>query len=222
MDFELQCRRSRVWSFKCNATRLVWRLCAFAVVYCLACFQAAPRFDSAPRFNSVYGAEKADRENFESSLQQKVGLEALEQLRNGNLELALKVLEQAANSDVMSSQSDDDTLGPACAGLNRALTQLDFQMQYDLLRKWSISEDSPPKILHLMALVPTVAPPAEFARALGERPRSSTFPVGSIGAVRGIFSSAWSLVVAARESGHLKRLTSELNLLVDRKIPSAD
>ena len=108
------------------------------------------------------------------------------------------------------------------AGLHRALSQLNSEEQFELLSKWSIPADSPQTIRVLTALVPTLAPPVEFARALGERPRTTSFPISSIGEVRGVFCTAWSLVVAARESGRLKRLMTELGPLVDKKIPNAE
>ena len=150
------------------------------------------------------------------------GLTALKHLRNCQSDQALNALNVHSEVGQPVSLIEDESFASACAGLNRALAQSDFEAQYDLLRKWSIPEGSPPKIRHLLALVPTVAPPAEFARALGERPRAHSFPAASIGQVRGIYSSGWSLVVAARESGRLKRLTTELSLLVDQKVPGAD
>ena len=46
--------------------------------------------------------------------------------------------------------------------------QLSTEDRFDLLMKWSIPPvKSAPKIRVLSALVPTMAPPAEFARALG-------------------------------------------------------
>ena len=102
------------------------------------------------------------------------------------------------------------------------LAQLSSEAQFSLLSQWSIPAESSSKIRVLTVLVPTVAPPVEFARALGERPRSTSFPVSSIGDVQGIFSTAWSLVVAARDSGRLKRLMTDVGQLVDKKVPNAD
>jgi hypothetical protein len=74
----------------------------------------------------------------------------------------------------------------------------------------------------LTTLVPQVAPPKAFARALGERPRDTSFPISSIGEVRGLFSTGWSLVRAADEAGRLRQLTRELEQLTADKIPNAD
>lgn len=154
--------------------------------------------------------------------QEEIRLTALRQLREGNAEQVLKTLEVPAESASKISLVENDPLTAVYAGLNRVLSQLDDEDQFELLHKWSIPDRSPKRIRHLTALVPTTAPPTEFARALGERPRDNSFPVSSIGAVRGIFSTEWSLVVAAQRSGKLKRLTTELTSLVDQKIPGAD
>ena len=143
-------------------------------------------------------------------------------LRDGDLEQAFKLLEPVAEVGQPMSLVDEDGLMPACAGLHRGLSQLSSEAQFDLLVKWTLPADSSQKVRVLTALVPTLGPPVEFARALGERPRSTSFPISAIGEVRGVFSTAWSLVVAARDSGRLKRLITELAPLVDQKIPNAD
>lgn len=157
---------------------------------------------------------KADRNEIRQS--------ALRLLRQGDLEQVLKILEVPAEWEEPISRSEDDPLASVYAGLNRLLSQLDHEAQFDLLYNWSVPGRSPKRIRHLTALVPTASPPAAFARALGERPRANSFPVSSIGAVRGIFSTEWSLVAAAQKSGRLKRLTTELASLVDQKIPGAE
>ena len=148
---------------------------------------------------------------------------AINHLRVGNVEQALKRLESFASAGHIDlSCRRRCSLASVLPALNRALSQLSSEAQFDLLSKWSMPAESPPKIRVLTILVPTLAPPAEFARELGERPRSTSFPVSSIGEVRGIFSTAWSLVVAARESGRLKRLLTDVGQLVDNQIPNAD
>ncbi len=143
-------------------------------------------------------------------------------LRDGKLEQAFNSLEPVVDAAVLTFLDDEDGLSSVCAGLHRRLSQLSSEAQFDLLSKWSIPESSPPTVRVLTTLVPTLSPPAEFARALGERPRDTSFPVSSIGEVRGVFSTSWSLVVAARDSGRLKRLMTELGPLVEKKIPNAD
>ena len=154
--------------------------------------------------------------------QQDVARTVIPLLRDGGLAQAFKLLEPVAALGTPQLPVDEDGLMPVCAGLHRALSQLSSEEQFDLLEKWSFPADSPRSVRVLTALVPTFGPPVEFARALGERPRSTSFPISSIGEVRGVFSTAWSLVVAARDSGRLKRLKTELAPLVDQKIPNAD
>jgi hypothetical protein len=153
--------------------------------------------------------------------QQAHGRVVLQHLRAGDTGQALKALEPAGEWPARTAITGSNPLGPACAGLHRALSQLSHEEQFDLLSRWSIVAGEK-RIRILTAIVPAGAPPAEFARALGERPRATSFPVSSIGGVRGIYSSAWSLVAAARESGRLKRLIADLTPLVEDKVPNAD
>ena len=143
-------------------------------------------------------------------------------LRDGELAAALKSLEALAESSNSVSLMEPDDVAAICAGLHRALSQMSSQQQFDILSKWSMPAESPGKIRVLSALVPTVAPPAEFSRVLGERPGRNSFPISSIGAVRGIYSTAWSLVTSARDCGRLKRLMTDLTALADRKVPGAE
>ena len=143
-------------------------------------------------------------------------------LRDGDIEQAFKSLESVSDGATPIALVDDDGLFQACAGLHRALSQLSSEAQFELLSKWSMPAESPAKIRVLTDLVPTLAPAAEFARALGERPRNTSFPISSIGEVPGIFSTAWSLVIAARDSGRLKRLITDVGRLVDKQTPNAD
>jgi hypothetical protein len=152
---------------------------------------------------------------------QEVGRTVTLLLRDGNIQQALKSLEAVSDGTTLNSLLGEEGISSAGAGLHRALSQLSSEEQFELLSKWSMPAEAPAKIRVLTVLVPTLAPPMEFARALGERPRDSSFPVPSIGEVRGVFSSAWSLIVAARESGRLKRLTTDLAKLVDQKVPNA-
>ncbi len=59
-------------------------------------------------------------------------------------------------------------------------------------------------------------------RALGERPRFDSFPIAEIGGVPGVFSTAWSLVDSAAETGRLRRLIVELEAAADAQLPRAD
>src|SRR5262245_47174185 len=184
-------------------------MCSLAMLPALAKGQIAVQTGA----NAAVGPAKA--------IQDEIRQSALRQLREGSLEQVLKILEVPAEWELPFSLVEDNSLAPVYAGLNRVLSQLDHEAQFELLHKWSFPGHSPKLIRHLTALVPTVVPPVEFARALGQRPRADSFPVSSIGAVRGIFSTEWLLVVAAQKSGRLKRLTTELAPLVDQKVPGA-
>ena len=70
--------------------------------------------------------------------------------------------------------------------------------------------------------VPQEAPPSPFARTLGERPRTDSFAIASVGDVGGLFSSGWMLVQAADEVGRLSRLTAELERLSAQRVSNAD
>jgi len=146
----------------------------------------------------------------------------LKELQPGNVGAALKLLEIVTDGPAAIALADADGLGPACAGLHRVLSQLSSEAQFDLLSKWTLPADAPQRVRVVTVLVPTIRPPAEFARALGERPRDSSFPICSIGEVRGVFSTGWSLVIAARECGRLKRLMAELGPLVEKKVANAE
>jgi hypothetical protein len=155
-------------------------------------------------------------------IRRDVGRSVISQLRDGNVEQALKLLEVISDGATPNTFIIQNEVSAAGAALHRALSQLSSEAQFELLSKWSIPADSPAKIRVLTVLVPTLTPPLEFARALGERPRDTSFPISSIGGVHGIFSTGWSLVVAARESGRLKRLIADLGPLVDKKVPNAE
>src|SRR5262249_15169297 len=111
------------------------------------------------------------------AVQDEIRCSALGQLREGNLEQVLKILEVPAEWALPIALAEDDPLAQVYAGLNRLLSHLDHEAQFELLYNWTFPGHSPKRIRHLTALVPTVAPPAEFARALGERPRLNSFPV---------------------------------------------
>lgn len=154
--------------------------------------------------------------------QDEIRLSVLRQLREKDLIQVLKLLEIPGESSLPISLVEHNSLDQVSAGLNRALSQLDYEAQFELLSRWTFPGRTPKLIRRLTALVPTLAPPAEFARALGERPRANSFPVASIGPIRGIFSTEWSLVIAAQKSGRLKRLTTELTSMVEQKVPGAE
>lgn len=156
------------------------------------------------------------------ALRKDVNKAVLQSLREGDLPNALKALESSSDGAVSIALADSDPLSQGGAALHRALAQLSSQERFDLLNRWSISVEPNPRVRQFVVLVPTVAPPSEFARVLGERPRAQSFAVASIGGVRGVFSTGWELVIAARESGRLKRLMADLRPLVDKRSPNAE
>lgn len=149
------------------------------------------------------------------------------QLREGNLDEALKSL-ATAPVEAIPGGLPGGLLGglpggdPIGAGLHRVLARLTSDARFDLLSQWTLPDESPATIRVYTALVPTTAPPQEFARVLGERPRDTSFPLASIGEVQGLFSTAWSLVLAARESGQLKRLIAEVGPLAEKQVPNGE
>jgi Tol biopolymer transport system component len=147
---------------------------------------------------------------------------AQECLRVGELSGALDVLGEAAELNVPLRNGYDNGLAGAAGGLHRQLVQLDAEERFDALYEWSMPTESRRTIRVLRSIVPTEAPPAVFARALGERPRDTSFSISSVGEVEGLFSSAWLLVLAAEDTGRLTRLTRELTELSEQQIAGAD
>jgi hypothetical protein len=129
--------------------------------------------------------------------------------------LALKVDGPAKALDVLgdpASRAAADPfliqLSPAAGGIQRALAQLGTDEQSEILSNWSLPSAGTARVL--IALVPETAPPMEFARAIGERPRKESFAIASVGQVRGVFCSAWMLVEAADDAGTLRKLITHL------------
>ena len=146
----------------------------------------------------------------------------LEALREDDLAKAFKALEAFAPQTVNTEDPFLAQLSAASGGMHRALTQLGADEQYDLLRKWSIPKDPAKPVRVLTSLVPEIAPPIEFARALGQRPKKESFAIATIGETPGLFCSAWTMVVAADDAGSLRQLIAELEALVAKKTLHAD
>ena len=147
---------------------------------------------------------------------------AREYLRAGELRQASLILGEAADLNLPFNDAKDSGLGSAAAGWHRRLATLDAEDRFELLRDWTMPTESRMSVRVLTALTPIDAPPAIFARALGERSRRDSFAVPEVGGVRGLFNSAWQLVLAADESGGLRRLTGELSRLAADDVPNAD
>ena len=122
--------------------------------------------------------------------------------------------------DALSGATAPDGLSSAVGGLHRALSELSTDEQYDLLHKWTMPAGKN-EVRVLTSLVPEVAPPMEFARALGLRPKKESFSVASVGDMPGIFCSAWTMILAADDAGDLRKLITELEGLLAKKTPNA-
>jgi hypothetical protein len=146
---------------------------------------------------------------------------AYEYLRGGELREATLVLGEAADLEVPPMNEVDDGLAATVGAWHRQLALLDADARFELLYQWSLPTKTRKAVRALSSIVPHEAPPAVFARALGERPRKESFQVASVGDVSGLFSSAWSLVESAADAGRLRGLTNELEALVGDEVPNA-
>ncbi len=146
----------------------------------------------------------------------------LDALHDDDIPKALKALESFDPQTVLVEDPFLKKLSAASGGMHRALAQLGTDEQYDLLRKWSIQKDATNPLRVLTSLVPEIAPPMEFARALGQRPKKESFAVSMVGDMPGLFCSAWTMIVAADDAGSLRQLISELERLAEKKVTNAD
>ncbi|MCA8998925.1 MAG: DUF1583 domain-containing protein [Planctomycetaceae bacterium] len=149
-------------------------------------------------------------------------LKVLADLRESDIEEALTglgTLIDGSNGFPSAIPMDHSVVGGALA---RALAQEDTDEQYDLLYEWTMPTEDRPEIRMLTTPVPQSAPPEVFAREIGERPRDTTFAVSEINGVRGLFCTAWTLALAAEDTGRLSRLTNELEELASKQVSGAD
>lgn len=167
----------------------------------------------------VVGQDSAALETFpaESS---KLAVAVLQQIRDEDVEQALQLLGDAP--DLTAQLADSDDLAAAVGGVARALHQLDTEEQYELLKQWSLPFGDRKAVRVLTSVVPEIGPPSEFARSLGQRPKKDTFAVSTVGNMPGLFCSAWTMVVAADDTGRLTQLITELEGLVKNKSANAD
>lgn len=143
-------------------------------------------------------------------------------LRERNVESALGAFGRAADLPLDISQAIEAGLPAAAGAVHRVLMQRSMAEQYDLLYAWSMPAEGRGAVRILSTPVPQDAPPREFARLLGERPRNTSFPIAEVGGVRGFFSTGWMLVQAADDVGRLSRLTAELQKLSEQGVRNAD
>ena len=107
-------------------------------------------------------------------------------------------------------------------GVARALSQLDTDEQYELLKQWTLPAGERKSVRVLTSVVPEIGPPSGFARTLGQRPHKDSFAVSTVGAMRGLFCSAWTMIVAADDAGTLRQLITELEGLKKDNVANAD
>ena len=172
---------------------------------------------------TIFSSTGFSQESIDSTLQvtRASGVATLQHLRNAETGKALESLGAAADAIKNVHPKDDEGISAAAGGLYRALHQLDEGEQFDLLYKWTMPTESRKTVRLLTSVVPQNAPPKAFARLIGERPRDETFAVASVGDIRGLFCSGWTLVKTADAIGRLSRLVAELEKLAADKVPNA-
>lgn len=144
---------------------------------------------------------------------------AISLLRQGNVEAALQTLGPLKLWEVPLKVKEPASWSGLGGVLHHVLMKLSPDERYEQLRRWSVAED---QIRGVITPVSLEAPPPEFARALGERPRRGVFDVASIGPIRGVMSTRWMLVESAKEAGRLNRLIAEVTPLAEKKVPGAE
>ncbi|MBI3461696.1 MAG: hypothetical protein HY000_01345 [Planctomycetes bacterium] len=147
---------------------------------------------------------------------------AAEHLWGEQIEPALVALGEASEIELPLYEELDDGRAAIAGALNRHLESLTTDERFELLHDWTMPTKERRTIRVLSSLTSVEGPPPVFARALGERPRATAFPIPEVGGVPGLFSTAWMLVSAAADSGQLRRLTSELNELAGQNVPNAE
>ncbi|MEJ7592085.1 MAG: DUF1583 domain-containing protein [Planctomycetaceae bacterium] len=160
------------------------------------------------------GSESAAADTLNNSI--------LASLNEEDIPKALKTLE---NVDLSTLQIVDpflSRLSAASGGLHRSLAQLGTDEQYEVLHKWSMPTATQMDVHVLTSLVPEVAPPMEFARATGQRPKKESFAIATVGDMPGLWCSAWTMIVAADDAGNLRQLVTELEGLAEKKTTNAD
>ena len=156
-----------------------------------------------------------------SSAVETIRSAVLQALQDEEIPQALKVLEAIRTLPDDPQDPFRSKLSTASAALNRSLLQLGTDEQYELLHDWTLKESANGEVRVLLSLVPEIAPPIEFARAIGQRPGKDSFPVAAVGEMPGLFCSAWTLVMAADDSGNLRQLMTELEPLSKKNVQNA-
>ncbi len=148
-------------------------------------------------------------------------LGVLQALRDEDVSQSLEILEAVNSLPDDALDPFRSALSPASGALYRSLMQLDTDERYELLHQWTFGKNTDSELRVFLSLVPEIAPPMEFARAIGQRPGKDSFPVATVGEMRGLFCSAWTMVAAADDSGNLRQLIAELEPLAQKKVRNA-
>jgi|GEM_PF-860831 tetratricopeptide (TPR) repeat protein len=155
--------------------------------------------------------------NVSNVYKQRLAAVAGDYLRGDQLGRALDVTGEAITPPLPVDQlaGPNDGFAAVAAALNRRLIQLDAEQRYDLLRNWTLPDESGEPIRILSTFAAVDAPPAAFARALGESPRGDSFAVPEIGNITGLFCSGWELARAAGDAGYLRQLILDLEAIIE-------
>ncbi|MCA9048693.1 MAG: DUF1583 domain-containing protein, partial [Planctomycetaceae bacterium] len=182
------------------------------------------------------GAVAENKEQWSDSLQRLSELEAVDSpdagrpaaIRNAYSGVILQgalLGETTAVWELLGRRADFDRqhgasvveseLSQAVMVLHRELMQQSADERFELLRRWTFSPPSKDSVRSLFVLTSAVAPPPEFARALGKRPSRNTFPVPTVGPADGVFSTLWLLIEAADDAGYVRSLRNDFQVAVD-------
>jgi hypothetical protein len=133
---------------------------------------------------------------------------ATDLLRQGELVEAFHWIGQVAAGDAASDRFGALPLAPHLA---RQLITMSPRERYDFLYRWTVPEGQTPRTL--TGFVPTVRPPEELTAALPERWRTQGFEILTTTSDPAVFHSGLALLDAARESGELPALITQLQQL---------
>ncbi len=153
---------------------------------------------------------------------EKLNSAVLTALQGDDVSEAMKAFEAVSSLPDDPQDPFRSRLSPASGALYRKLLQLGTDEQYELLHDWTLKQSENGEVRVLLSLVPEIAPPMEFARAIGQRPGKDSFPVATVGEMPGLFCSAWTLVMAADDSGNLRQLITELEPLSRKNVRNSD
>ncbi len=164
-----------------------------------------------------------DAKSQSASLQNELPRLALRFAQLGDEDQAWALAGEIADIEQSSGQRTQvPVISATAAALHRKMNQLSPDERYEQLLKWTMPDKSHATVRFLNVLTTDVAPPSEFARALGERPSSRSFALPSIGTVQGVFSTAWILAMAAEETGTLSTLRKTLQDAKTREVAGAE